>query len=524
MITKAGLIAALLCSFTTLAQCDSSEVGSDMVVSTDALMSGTYVINGDFTIQSGVTVYVEPFTSGGCGELKIYANNIVIEGTIDGNYAGYPGGSGGVKGQSVSSITGHATSLTTCNDSGTEGHISIEGGFAGTNGSGPGAGNAGSDGADGSGSKQYCGNFGDEAGLIGGAGGAGGGSGGAYGGLGAAGGSGGDGTNIGTAVDLDIENSYGATAGTGGIGGTQSTTYGTLDERDIKLGSGGAGGGGGGRSYHLGSNGYDGGAGGGMVFLKASGNMSINGTISVNGQDGSFGGNGGAGDATDDCCSDGCNGCDERTFSCGSGAGGGSGGGSGGGIFMECLGTVDIQGTLSAKGGAGGGSGQIGSGASCNYGGGGFCSSNSMITSDGEAGSEGGSGGGGRIKMYALDCAQPNLTPTVLVSGGNGNNNGADGTYALVCGYVGIAETQNLLSLTLYPNPFHDEISIQLPETVNTTSPAEVEVFDAFGKGVAKLFVTAGLSPMKLNHLDNGIYLVRISHLGKTATRKISKQ
>ncbi|XOV68022.1 MAG: T9SS type A sorting domain-containing protein [Fluviicola sp.] len=521
---KISLFFALCLTSTSWAQCDSVQVANDMIVSTDVVMSGTYVIDGDFEIQSGVTVFVAPYASGGCGALKIYADNITISGIINGDFAGFEGGAGGSKGLSVSSITGHATSLTSCNDSGTEGHISVEGGLGGNNGEGPGAGEGGNDGNDGSGSKQYCGNFGDEAGLIGGAGGAGGGSGGSYGGEGGIGAAGGDGSNIGTAVDLDIESSYGATAGTGGAGGSASMAYGTLNGRDIQLGSGGAGAGGGGRSYYLGSDGFDGGSGGGMVFLKANNNVTINGTISVNGQDGSFGGNGGSGDATDDCCSDGCNGCDERTFSCGSGAGAGSGGGSGGGIFIECLGTADIQGTLTAKGGAAGGTGQVGSGATCTYGGGGFCSSNSMSTSDGDIGGEGGSGGGGRIKIYALDCSQPNLSPTINVSAGIGVNSGDDGTYAEVCGYANLNDLSNTISFSVYPNPFNDLVIIQLPESVSYNNPAEVVIIDAIGKVVATYSFIEPLNSIHLSQLNKGIYMIQTSINNQTGIRKISKQ
>lgn len=524
MIKRICSIISLALCINAVAQCDSVQVVNDMIVSSDMLLSGTYVIDGTFTIQSGVTVFVTPYTTNGCGELKIYADQIIINGSISGDYAGYAGGTGGFKGQSVSSITGHAPSLTTCGDSGTEGHINIEGGMAGEDGEGPGGGFAGSDGQDGSGSKQYCGNFGDEAGLIGGAGGAGGGSGGSYGGAGAAASEGGNGTNIATVSNLDIEGSYGATSGIGGTGGNQSNVYGTLTGRDIQLGSGGAGAGGGGRSFYLGSDGFSGGNGGGLIFLYATGDVTIDGTITVNGQDGTFGGNGGSGDATDDCCSDGCNGCDERTFSCGSGPGAGSGGGSGGGIFIECHGIANIQGTLSAQGGAGGGSGQVGSGATCDYGGGGFCSANSMSTSDSELGGEGGAGGGGRIKIYALDCAQPNLAPSVDVSGGAGTNTGTEGTYAEVCGYAGIEELPQLFVWSVYPNPFNTSINIILPETVNNGSPAQITVLDALGKIISEFMITETFETLNLSKLNKGIYFVRIQHNTIQDTRKISKR
>ncbi len=516
---------SILLTFGAFGQCDSITVDTDLIISSDDLMSGTYVVNGDFVIQSGVTVFVNPYAAGACGELKIYANNITINGTINGDYAGYAGGAGGGKGQSVSSITGHAASLTSCNDSGTEGHIKIEGGFGGTDGAGPGGGLGGANGSEGSGSKQYCGSFGDEAGLVGGAGGAGGGSGGSYGGVGAVASSGGAGTNLATFSDLDIEDSYGANAGNGGSGGAQSAQYGSLSGRDIQLGSGGAGAGGGARSFYLGSDGFDGGAGGGLVFLKATGDVIVDGDITVNGQNGSFGGNGGSGDATDDCCSDGCNGCDERTYSCGSGPGAGSGGGSGGGIFIECLGTANIQGTLSAKGGAGGASGQIGNGASCSYGGGGFCSSNSISTSDSDAAGEGGAGGGGRIKIYTLDCEQFNLSATIEVNGGTGANAGADGTYAEVCGYAGEDELNEVVFLwSMYPNPFDENLTVQLPETVNFGNPADLIIVDQLGKVVANYVINEQLTSINLDFLNCGIYFVKVQHNGQLDARKISKR
>ncbi len=505
------------------AQCDSIQVNADMVISTDQILSGTYVVDGDFVVQSGVTVFIEPYSSGSCGALKVYADNIVIEGDINGNFAGYNGGTGGSKGLSVTSVTGHAASLTTCNDSGTQGHVNIEGGKAGMNGEGPGGGLAGVDGANGSGSKQYCGNFGDEAGLIGGSGGAGGGSGGTYGGVGGAGENGGAGTNSATVADLDIEDSYAAVAGAGGIGGMQSSSYGSLSGRDIALGSGGAGAGGGARSFYLGSDGFAGGNGGGLVYLMAN-NVTISGNIMMNGQDGSYGGNGGSGDATEDCCSDGCNGCDERTFSCGSGAGSGSGGGSGGGIFIESLGIADIQGTLSAKGGSGGLSGQKGNGANCIYGGGGFCSSNSISTSDGDLGGEGGAGGGGRIKIYTAECAQPNLSPTIELNGGSGANPGTEGTYAEVCGYASLASNKPALHINAFPNPFNDELVIQLPETVSHSNKAQVCIVNTLGTVlISETFITSS-NKLSLSELNSGIYIIQLIHQEKMTSQKIIKQ
>ena len=88
-MNKALLSFFIFLSSFSFSQCDSIEVSGDLMVSSDMLMSGTYVVSGAFTIQSGVTVYVTPHSNSGCGELKIYADNIIIDGTINGDYAGY---------------------------------------------------------------------------------------------------------------------------------------------------------------------------------------------------------------------------------------------------------------------------------------------------------------------------------------------------------------------------------------------------------------------------------------------------
>jgi hypothetical protein len=514
---------AFICLNNAFSQCDSVTVNSDLTVSSDVLMSGVYVVNGTFTLQTGVTVYVTPYGNGVCGALKIYAENIVIDGIINGDFAGFTGGTGGSKGLSVSSITGHATSLTTCGDSGTEGHVSIEGGFGGTNGNGPGAGNGGNDAGDGSGSKQYCGNFGDEAGLIGGAGGAGGGAGGSYGGEAGNGSIGGSGTNMSTVSNLDVENSYGAAAGNGGSGGIASSVYGTETGRDIQLGSGGAGAGGGGRSFYFGTDGSLGGNGGGLIFLKATNSLTITGAISVNGQDGSYGGSGGSGDATDDCCSDGCNDCAERTFSCGSGSGAGSGAGSGGGIFLEAIGTATVTGTLQANGGDGGSTGQKGIGANCTYGSSGFCSGNSMSTSDGNTGGQGGAGSGGRIKVFVAECLQVNLNGIIEVQGGLGINSGEDGTYAEVYGYLSVTENENDLNWLIYPNPFTNDIQILISDQV-THQNSTVTVVNSLGKLVYSEELFGNTTKINLSQLDSGIYFINVNVDGVSAIKKVIKR
>lgn len=503
----------------SFAQCDSIEVSGDLTVNSTTLMSGVYVIEGTFSISSGVTVYVTPFSANGCGELKIYAHEIYIYGEINGDYAGFIGGSGGERGYDVSSATGHSASLTSCNDSGSEGHISVQGGFGGSDGTGPGKGIGGNNGSSGSGTKQYCGSFGDEAGLVGGAGGAGGGSGAAYGGHGSAGSTGGDGSNSYSASGIDIESSYNIVAGAGGNGGGSSSVYGTTNGWDIQKGSGGAGAGGGGRSHYLGTAGDKGGNGGGLVFLKATNHIHISGSISVNGENGSHGGAGGSGDATSDCCSDGCNGCDERTFSAGSGAGGGAGAGSGGGIFIETEGSLNFTGSLSAVGGEGGAGGSKGVGATCDYGGGVFCSDNSISTQDGSNGGVGGSGGGGRIKLFTPECTQATLSGSYSVEGGQGAIPGDPGTYAEVCGYLEIDENIDVKHL-VFPNPFESVLYIHLGEYNDYT----IEIMNGSGEVIIMRSGFGDQLSFETNQLPLGLYLLKIVTSQGVQTHKLIKR
>ncbi|MDG1330934.1 MAG: T9SS type A sorting domain-containing protein [Crocinitomicaceae bacterium] len=518
-----SIVMLALASLQANAQCDSIQIPSDYSLSSDLIMSGTYVINGTFTVQAGVTVTITSHETNGCGELKIYAKDIVVEGTIDGSYAGYVGGDGGVRGALVSSATGHESSLSSCNDPGNTGNISVEGGFGGVNGTGPGMGLAGADGDDGSGSKQYCGNTQDEAGVIGGAGGSGGGAGGSYGGVAGSGGDGGAGSVSTVTDNLPIEGTYPVVGGNGGNGGSTSPVYGTATERDIDLGSGGAGSGAGGRSFYLGTNGSAGGTGGGMVFLKADSSIVVSGTILVFGEDGGDGGNGGGGDATLDCCSDACNGCDERTFSTGAGAGSGAGGGSGGGIFIESTGSADITGNLVAYGGAGGDAGIGGDGINCIYEDF-FCGDQSITTGGGNDGAAGGGGSGGRVKIYVADCADANINPTVDIGGGTGFGTSGQGTYEEVCGYVGLNEGEISIGWTIFPNPANEFVAISIHSGYDFASNGTVEIFNALGQVVISEQVLNPTMKLSISDLNSGVYTVRITTDSSTEIKKLMKR
>jgi gliding motility-associated-like protein len=422
-------VGLILTSYTFVsAQCGTTPIAGDLIISSNTALSGTYNITGLFRVEAGVVCSVTPYTSGGCGELVINASNIEVLGDIIGDGAGFGGGNGGTGGTTGNNIG----ALTGCVDKDNCLVIDVAGGTAGGPGSGPGAGVAGVNGTLGVGPKQQCQNFGDEYGFVGGAGGAGAGGGGSYGGVGNTGGLGGNGGayNPGNFSGMDISGCASPQAGNGGAGGAVAATYGTATGTDIELGSGGAGAGGGGKSAGNGLPGAAGGAGGGMIVLNSTGPLVVAGTVSVNGETNGAGGAGGNGGTTTDCCDDLCNDCPERTYSSGAGGGGGSGGGSGGGILLQAFGVANITGTLRSAGGNGTNGGSAGAGTSgCSYSDF-FCGSNSGSASGGLDGFQGGGGSGGRIKVFTNPCQANTLNASVIIDGGNGSGGAAGvGTY-----------------------------------------------------------------------------------------------
>lgn len=520
--------ACFLFSFNSFAQCDTTVISGNFIHTSDQFLSGTYIVSGTFEIRPNVTIYVQPYSFGGCGSLEIIADKIIISGTINGDFAGHEGGTGGTGGLLITSLTGDITALDNCSNKDNSGQVTVEGGQGGINGSGAGAGNSGADGTNGSGPKQQCGNNGDDAGMIGSGGGAGGGGGGSYGGTGNAGASGGDGTNNFVANGINISVAYTVLMGQGGAGGSAGTVYGSQYGMDIDLGSGGAGAGGGGRSYSSGLNGNRGGAGGGMVKLTASDSLIIASTavISVKGEDGFNGGNGGSGGVSPLCCSDGCDDCGEGTLSCGSGGGSGAGGGSGGGILIIANGPVSVQGNLNAQGGDGGTYGLKGTGSSCIYAGNLFCSANDITSGDGVNGSNGGGGGGGRIKVFAVqDCGS--VTAVMNSGGGTGYlGTAASGTAEIIC-TTQISETENqtITEMKVYPNPVSEMLIVEYT-TAASASDVRVIITDLSGRIISETNAPAGNNRSFVNTetLAPGIYFCTVEADGLTKTEKFIRQ
>ena len=511
----------LALSLQVSAQCDTTDVSGDMIINSSTYLSGVYRVTGKFQVNSGKTVFVQAYEVNGCGKLEVIADEIIIDGTINGDFAGYQGGNGGAPGQNAMSLTGDAIAINTCNNKDNTGIVQLEGGKKGALGQGPGAGSLASDGGIGSGPKQQCLSNDDEPGMIGGSGGAGGGAGAGYGGSGGNGGTGGAGASDYTATGLDVSSAYPVVGGVAGTGGTAGSSYGTLSGTDIEMGSSGAGAGGAGRSFDTGLAGGNGGSGGGLVILRAESNLNVTGTISVNGENGEAGAQGGNGGESPKCCSDGCDDCGEATLSTGAGGSGGAGGGSGGGVLLISDGEAVVTGTISTNGGDGGIGGSHGNGTSCDYSAT-FCGSQTLISANGSNGQEGGGGSGGRIKVFVPICSNATVTPTTILTGGTGAHNGAEGTYFLGCSELSLMESNFDFKLNLFPNPANQIVHLTSSKIIEN---AELILMDMSGRIVYSAIANLSSEAIQIavSELSSGTYQLSINGSGVNVVKKLIK-
>lgn len=273
----------------------------------ESIISGKHCNVATFTIAAGTTVYV-----GEEEKLKVYADNISILGTLNGDQKGYAGGDGS--------------------------YISRYSGYGGT---GEGAGSRSNSEGVYKGPSGACYAGGSAGGTVSGGGAGAGGAG--YGGAGGVGGTGGK---------------AGYIAGIGLVpGGSAGPAYGSSTSYAIEMGSGAGGGGSGGFAAGTAdwTGGTAGGRGGTGIFLDArDGTTTISGIVTVNGGNGGNGGKGDNAQSTNFTPPAGEN-------NCGAGGAGGGGGGSGGGILISGT-TVIISGTVRANGGSGGSGGSGGTG------------------------------------------------------------------------------------------------------------------------------------------------------------------
>ncbi len=99
-----------------------------------------------------------------------------------------------------------------------------------------------------------------------------------------------------------------------------------------------------------------------------------------------------------------------------------------------------------------------------------------------------------------------------------GTCNGAAALNTIVpLGSFALSVSQNSIAgLSVYPNPV---INGNLYITSNSNETKAVAIYDVLGKVVLKANVTS--QPLNVSSLNNGVYIVKITEDGKTATRKL---
>jgi len=97
---KRGLILGIIISLflvTIVSAATTSYNGEDLIITSSGEISGNHTNINNLIVMEGVVLTVKPYdnTANDFGYLEVHANNIIINGTIDANGAGYGGGGGG---------------------------------------------------------------------------------------------------------------------------------------------------------------------------------------------------------------------------------------------------------------------------------------------------------------------------------------------------------------------------------------------------------------------------------------------
>ena len=126
-----------------------------------------------------------------------------------------------------------------------------------------------------------------------------------------------------------------------------------------------------------------------------------------------------------------------------------------------------------------------------------------------------------RFRIVSIfDPAGSDYSPVGYLATPTPSNYGPGGTWRIdnvTFGDGFLAVQQNSISgLRVYPNPVTDG---NLFITSDNNDAKQVSVFDVLGKQIIKTTVTN--QPVNVSALNSGVYMVKITENGKTATRKL---
>ena len=79
--------------------------------------------------------------------------------------------------------------------------------------------------------------------------------------------------------------------------------------------------------------------------------------------------------------------------------------------------------------------------------------------------------------------------------------------------------SENILPLTIYPNPARDVINIQIPDEA---SKGKITLLNSNGQHIKEVqFTGTGIQQLNISHLSKGLYWVRLKDDNKTWTAKV---
>lgn len=84
---------------------------------------------------------------------------------------------------------------------------------------------------------------------------------------------------------------------------------------------------------------------------------------------------------------------------------------------------------------------------------------------------------------------------------------------------LGVEEHHNSNSFTLYPNPVHDQFTVENEQSVN-----RYEIYNLLGEKVASREVNATVFQVNVNALTKGVYFIRLNSEGLVETKRFVKE
>ena len=106
------------------------------------------------------------------------------------------------------------------------------------------------------------------------------------------------------------------------------------------------------------------------------------------------------------------------------------------------------------------------------------------------------------VTLTATNCISSNTTTFVLTVGPNG-----------------IDENLNALQISVFPNPFTDQFTIN-----SSLFPAVVNVYNLLGEQVSSMKLETKMAKLKTGDLSAGVYFVKVSAKGVEQVVKVVKQ